>query len=220
MQKGRAFLRLKASSEVHTVFSLLVLAAILLVSPGRSAVAEDSLGLYVGAAIGQSRVEAKETAFQGDLHVYENTETLDQNRLAFQAMLGARPISLAGAEITYIDFGKIHGEAFGFPSSASVKGVAAFGVAYLPVPVVDLYLKAGVARLESTVDFIYCGPCACSYSICLGSTAVNRTNTSWAGGVGIQYRFGSWAARGEYERFNAAGENPSLVSAGLTWSFL
>lgn len=218
MQKGSEFLRLKVSGEVHTVFSLLLLAAILSVSPGRSAVAEDSLGLYVGGAIGQSRVEAKETAFQDDLHVYEYTETLDQNRLAFQAMLGARPISLAGAEISYIDFGKIHGEAFGFPSSASVKGVAAFGVAYLPVPVVDLYLKAGVARLESTVDFRYCGPCACS--ICLGSTAVNRTTTSWAGGVGIQYRFGSWAARGEYERFDAAGENPSLLSAGLTWSFL
>jgi hypothetical protein len=25
--------------------------------------------------------------------------------------------------------------------------------------------------------------------------------------------------RAEYERFNAAGENPSLLSAGITWSF-
>ena len=132
-------------------------------------------------------------------------------------MLGARPISLVGAEIDYIDFGKPDGRAFGFPASASIKGVAAFGVLYLPVSVVDIYLKAGVARLESTEKYGYCGPCACNF--CLNSIQLNRTNTSSAGGLGAQYKLGSWAVRAEYERFNAAGENPSLLSAGITWSF-
>jgi hypothetical protein len=40
-----------------------------------------------------------------------------------------------------------------------------------------------------------------------------------AGGGGAQYKFGSWAVRAEYERFNAAGGNPSLLSAGVTWAF-
>lgn len=100
-----------------------------------------------------------------------------------------------------------------------MKGAAAFGVLYLPVPIVDVYGKAGVARLDSTVKGSICSPCACSFQICRSSFQLNRTNTSGAFGVGAQYRYGSWAVRAEYERFNAAGGNPSLLSAGITWSF-
>jgi hypothetical protein len=196
---------------------LLLATLVLLVKPSGNAVAEDSLGLYIGGAIGQSRVEATDTACQCDLFRQIVTEKFDKTHLAFQGVLGARPISLVGAEIDYIDFGKPNGHAFGFPASSSIKGVAAFGVLYLPVPVVDIYLKAGVARLESTAKYSYCGPCACD--ICLNSVQLDRTNTTGAAGVGTQYRFGSWAVRAEYERFNAAGGNPSLLSAGITWTF-
>jgi hypothetical protein len=167
------------------------------------------LGLYIGGAIGQSRVEATETACQCDLIREIVTEKFDEIHLGFQGVLGARPISRVGAEIDYIDFGKPGGQTFGFPANASIKGVAAFGVLYLPVPVVDIHLKAGVARLQSTLEYSYCGPCACNF--CLNSNRLDRSNTSGAGGVGAQYRFGSWAVRGEYERFNAAGGNPSLL---------
>lgn len=215
-------MRLKSSRYIHSVVSLLPLLAalVLLVKPSGNAVAEDLLGLYIGGAIGQSRVvEATETACACDIDPgVIITQKFDKTHLAFQVELGARPISLLGAEIDYIDFGKPDGEANTFPESASIKGVAAFGVLYLPVPVVDIYLKAGVARLESTLKFSYCGPCACNF--CLNSPQLERTNTSGAGGVGAQYRFGSWAVRAEYERFNAAGANPSLLSAGITWSFL
>jgi hypothetical protein len=184
---------------------------------GPDTVAGDLLGLYIGGAIGQSRVvETAETACACDLDPGTIlTERFDKTHLAFQVALGARPISLLGAEIDYIDFGKPGGVAYTFPESASIKGVAAFGLLYLPVPVVDIYLKAGAARLESTLGFSYCGPCACDS--CLNSVQLERTNTSGAGGVGAQYRFGSWAVRVEYERFNAAGAKPSLLSAGITW---
>ena len=33
-------------------------------------------------------------------------------------------------------------------------------------------------------------------------------------------KFGAWAVRAEYERFNAAGGNPTLVSLGIMWIFL
>jgi opacity protein-like surface antigen len=49
---------------------------------------------------------------------------------------------------------------------------------------------------------------------------LDRTNTNFAAGAGVQVKFCSWAARAEYERFNAAGGNPSLVSLGLTRKFL
>jgi hypothetical protein len=212
-------MRLKSSSSIHSAVSLPLLATlVLLVKPSGNAVAEDLMGLYIGGAIGQSRVEeATETACQCDLFPEIVTEQFDKTHLAFQAVLGARPISLVGAEIDYIDLGKPDGQAFGFPASASIKGVAGFGVLYLPVPVVGIYLKAGVARLESTVKYSYCGPCACNF--CLNSIQLNRTNTTGAGDVGAQYRFGSWAVRAEYERFNAADRNPSLLSAGITWTF-
>jgi Outer membrane protein beta-barrel domain len=197
---------------------LLMLATLLLLAqPSGNAMAGDFFGLYVGGAIGQSRVEATETACLCDLFPRIVTEEFDKKHLAFQAMLGVRPISLVGAEIDYLDFGRPGGEAFGFPASESIKGAAAFGVLYLPVPIVDIYLKAGVARLESAVKYSYCSPCACN--VCLNAIQLDRTNTSGAGGIGAQYKFGSWAVRAEYERFNAAGGNPSLLSAGITWTF-
>jgi len=48
---------------------------------------------------------------------------------------------------------------------------------------------------------------------------LDRTNTGFAAGAGAQFKLGSWAVRAEYERFNAAGANPSLVSLGVTWTF-
>ena len=211
-------MRPNSSQRAHVDIPLLILASLVLLGqPSGNAVAGDLLGLYVGGAIGQSRVEATETACQCDLFQEIVTEKFDKTHLAFKGVLGARPISLVGAEIDYIDFGKPGGQAFGFPASASIKGVAAFGVLYLPVPVVDIYLKAGVAHLESIVKYSYCGPCACNF--CLNSVQLDRSNTSGAGGFGTQYKFGSWAVRAGYERFNAAAEKPSLLSAGITWSF-
>jgi hypothetical protein len=35
----------------------------------------------------------------------------------------------------------------------------------------------------------------------------------------VQYKFGPFGVRGEYERFNAAGGNPYLLSLGATWAF-
>jgi hypothetical protein len=199
---------------------LKILAAfVLLAQPNDNAVAEDLLGLYVGGAIGQSRVEATASAVSADIFPVTYTENFDKTHAAFKVMLGARPIPLVGVEIDYIDFGEPSGSLFGNPADVSIKGATAFGVFYLPVPVVDVYLKAGVARLESTVNGSICSPCACDFQICRSSFQLNRTNTSGAGGVGTQYRFGSWAVRAEYERFNAAGGNPSLLSAGVIWSF-
>jgi hypothetical protein len=210
-----------ASNRFYTDIRVLIFVAFaLLAHPGGVAVADDSLGFYIGGAIGQSRVvESAHTACACDLDPGTiMTEDFDKTHLAFQGVLGARPISLLGAELAYLDLGKPQGEAYTFPESASIKGVAAFGVLYLPVPLVDIYLKAGVARLESTLTYSYCGPCACEF--CLNTIQLDRTNTSGAGGVGAQYRFGSWAFRVEYDRFNAGGGDPSLLSAGVTWTFL
>ena len=41
-----------------------------------------------------------------------------------------------------------------------------------------------------------------------------------AAGAGVQWKFGHWAIRSEYERFTALGEHPSLISVAATWWFL
>jgi hypothetical protein len=199
-----------------------MLASLALLAPPRgSAIAEDLFGLYVGGAIGQSRVVATTSITYPAYTPIVAKENFDESHAAFQVMLGVRPISLLGAEIDYIDFGKPSGSLYEYPANASMSGFAAFGTLYLPVPIVDIYFKAGLARLESTVNgAAHVTPIACSaLPVCPEPFQFNRTNTSGAGGVGAQYKFGSWAVRAEYERFNAAGGNPSLLSAGMTWSF-
>jgi opacity protein-like surface antigen len=190
----------------------------LLAQPGGTATAADSPDLYVGAAIGASHIESKTSLVLGDLFPTAQTEEIDKTHVAFKVMVGARPISWLGAELDYIDFGEPRGTLFGYPADVSLKGPAAFGLLYLPVPVIDVYLKGGIARLQSTVNGSACSPCACA--VCTVPFQVDRTNTSGAVGVGIQYRVGSLAMRAEYERFSAAGGNPSLLSAGVIWSFL
>ncbi|HWY93677.1 MAG TPA: outer membrane beta-barrel protein [Steroidobacteraceae bacterium] len=179
--------------------------------PTEHAFAGDFLGLYVGGAAGQSQVEANVPSI-GDFK---------QNHSAFKLIAGIRPIPLIGAELSYIDFGHPSGSINAVSSNVSEKGADAFGVLYLPVPVVDVFVKAGLARLQSTSTSFKSGVGTCTVTNpnC-ALFRLDRTNTSFAAGAGAQVKFGPWAVRAEYERFNAAGGNPSLVSLGLTWTFL
>lgn len=188
-----------------------IVVIVMAVLPTGHAFADDLLGLYVGGAAGQSRVEANAPSI-GDFK---------QNHSAFKVIAGIRPISLIGAELSYIDFGRPSGSINAVSSSVSEKGADAFGVVYLPVPVVDVFVKAGLARLQSTLTSVKggVGTCTMTDPNC-ALFRLDRTNTSFAAGAGAQVKFGSWAVRAEYERFNAAGGNPSLVSLGLTWTFL
>jgi hypothetical protein len=166
--------------------------------------ADDPLGLYVGGAYGQGHISA-----QLDGLSFDSTNT------AFQAMVGIRPISFLGAEISYMDLGNRSiylGP--GATGQASQKGEAAFAMLYLPVPVIDVYVKAGLSHITTDASFTYAvsgvgssGP----YS--------NSSDVGFAYGAGLQWKLGQWAVRGEYERFNAAGGNPSLLSIGMTYWF-
>ena len=182
--------------------------------PVSGALADGLLGLYVGGAIGQARVEAATTdVFGAPLPALGDFK---ENHSAYKVMIGERPISLVAVELAYVDFGHPRITGLPGPTSAdvSMSGLAAFGMLYLPVPVVDMYLKVGLARLDSRIRVINCLVDVCR------SVNLSPTNTGLAAGAGLQLKLGSWAMRGEYERFNAAGANPSLYSVGVTWSFL
>jgi hypothetical protein len=220
LHKGRIPMRQNMAVHNSTNFITLIVAAVaLLALPCGNAMADDLLGIYVGGAIGQAQIAAG-ASYPAIANPYPGE--FKENHSAFKVMVGIRPISLVGAELAYIDFGHPSGNIFTYPANASLKGAAAFGILYLPVPIIDLYVKGGLARLQSTLSGFYPNyDLVCLLHEPCGTTLfqLNRTNTSGAGGVGAQYKFGSWAVRAEYERFNAAGGNPSLLSAGITWSF-
>ena len=199
------------SRRFTSLASTVTMAAFVMVVVTGRALAEDLLGLYLGGAVGQSQVEATVPSV-GDFK---------ENHSAFKVIAGIRPISLIGAEISYVDFGHPSGYVNAVSSSVSQKGADAFAVLYLPVPVVDVFVKAGLARLQSTVNSINVGVGTCTTTDpnC-ALFRLDRTDTSFAAGAGAQFKFGLGAVRAEYEHFDAAGGNPSLVSLGFSWTFL
>ena len=208
------------------------------VTPARAA---DPLGFYVGAEFGQSHIRAgvPYSLDTGSLYALSVTSPreADVAHPGYQVMLGIRPLKFLGAEVSYVDLGSGGFPAAGdatppllpFPPGsvtdghASQKGEAAFAVLYLPVPVIDLYVKAGVARMTTHLSVGYripgVGTCMIGDPQCAsGYASVHRTDTAFAGGVGLQWGIGAWAIRAEYERFDAAGAHPSLAAIGLTWT--
>lgn len=195
--------------------SAIVATVLLTLLPFSRAFAIDLIGLYVGGAIGQGRVDANASGLVG-IPPIPSLRDFSDNHSAYKVMVGVRPISLFGAELAYVDLGRVHEPGLPGLTTADVtmSGLTAFGMFYLPVPIVDIYLKAGIARFDSRVSVTACGVDLCQ-------TARRTVNDSgFAGGAGVQLKFGSWAVRGEYERFNAAGGNPSLFSLGVTKTFL
>jgi opacity protein-like surface antigen len=202
-----------------------------LAAPG-TAKADDPLGLYIGGAYGEGHIRAQ---LEG-LTLSGNTVTggFDANHSAYQAMLGVKPLPFLGAELTYVDFGQSTVGNPSFSSSnvlplppgppvptavqVSQKGEAAYALLYLPVPIIDVYVKAGVSRITTDSSATYM-TAQLGTPISTVTTIVARsvTDTAFAYGAGVQWKLGDWAVRGEYERFSAAGANPSLFSIGMTY---
>lgn len=216
--------------------SALVLAALIPWSLGATAVAraDDLPGFYVGAAFGQAHVRVR----PGNVIPNANGPVpgLDMTHSAFKAIVGVRPLPFLGAEVSYMDFGKtssrtgqtIQGVQTVVVESeqASQKGESAFALLYLPVPVIDVYVKVGLARITTDYGVTYLGTtpgvgtCAMNVPNCgtaLLTASRDSTDTGFAYGAGLQWKLGQWAVRGEYERFDAAGANPSLFSIGMTY---
>lgn len=191
-----------------------ILASLFAVGAPGPASAADFAGWYIGAAIGQAHIVEEVSG-----PAFPLPDRFQETHSAFKLMVGVRPISLVGAEVSYMDFGHPDGSFLGNVANASMKGGSAFGIFYFPVPIIDLYLKAGVARIQSTVSGLV--PVVCPVGGPCGPVPFqeSQTNTGFAAGAGVQIKFGPWATRAEYERFNAAGANPYVWSLGLTWSF-
>ncbi len=152
---------------------------------------------YVGAGIGQSNADIS----ADDLGVSD----FDKKDTAWKVYAGARALSF-GAELNYIDLGKPSGGGVDF----KYKAFAGYGMYFLPlpVPILDVYLKAGLARLDTKVP----------------SADLSTNDTKFSYGGGLQLKFGSWAVRAEYEQYKADIEGdkikPKLLTLGFSKYFL
>jgi len=194
--------------------------------------ADDILGLYFGGGYGQAHIRAE----PGQI-IPQSTgplRGLDMAHSAFKAIAGVKPLPFLAAEVSYVDFGDVSsitgqqvpglGDSVVSSERVSQKGEAAFALLYLPVPVVDVYLKGGLSRITTEFDVTYTQPlplpiiCQADHPNCnlLGASR-DSTDTAFAYGAGLQWKLGQWAVRGEYERFSAAGANPSLISVSMTF---
>src|SRR5690349_2567444 len=89
-----------------------------------SASALDVLGFYVGAGLGQSRIEADAGAI--------STQSFKENHSAWKLVAGVRPISLIGAEVSYTNFGDPETTIAGVPVRADLKGYGVSGLLFAP----------------------------------------------------------------------------------------
>lgn len=190
--------------------------AALLMSAAAGARADDLLGYYVGGTYGKATVDASTGLVSG----------FGIKSSAYSIIAGWRPIPELSAELQYLDFGHSSGMSVyknsnvPLTNSASRKGEGVFGILYLPTPIVDFYMKAGLAKLHTTATTMV-GTCP-KGGVCpplSNPLPVDSTGVGVAGGGGVMYRFRSLEIRAEYERFAALGGNPYMVTGGFTWTF-
>jgi opacity protein-like surface antigen len=163
-------------------------------------------GIYVGAGIGSSNV-------RNDGYYSSNYYGFDNRNTAWQLTAGIRPISIFGVEYDYMNFGSpdsTYGPYYTSGNSSTYAN-ALFGVGYLPLPLpmLDVYGKLGIARLYNSAT-VY-GPGAPFYQ--------NTTNSDFAYGVGTQVKFGNLAVRAEFERISESSGSPDMLSVGVNFTF-
>lgn len=154
-------------------------------------------GIYVGAGIGQSDVEADSDALNG--------VGFDGKDTAWKAIVGIRPLDWLGVEASYVDFGK--------PDDDGVKikadGVSAFAVGFVPAGPVDLFAKVGLINYDA------------SGSVRNVGKVLDDDGTEFAYGLGVQFRLLSFSIRGEYEKFDVKDvDDVNMLSLSLTYTFL
>lgn len=152
----------------------------------------DNEGFYIDGSVGHSEEHFDSTVF--------NVRGSDAG---YQLGVGFRPISLFAGELDYVDMGR----ASGGENYADTYGITAFGVGFLPIPLVDVYGKLGAIEWRTNAN----SP----------TLSYHRTGTDLAYGVGAGMHWGALGARVEYERFEVShASTMDLATIGLTWTFL
>jgi len=176
---------LSAPLIAATLLSMSLLAA-------PTAARADEIGVYLSGALG-----AAQQRYDGYVFDAHGSQT------GFKFALGVRPLPILAAEISYIDFGR----AFNGIDYADTNAVGLFALGFLPIPLIDVYGKVGLAEWRFNAQ-----------SPGLG---FHRTGADLAYGAGLGTHWGAIGARVEYERYTVSHSNDmGMASVGVTWTFL
>jgi len=198
-------------SSILRATTAVALIAICLAQP---AFADDLTGAYVGGGVGEGRVAAGTAGLAPP-----GIGNFNQTHLGYHLDFGIHPAGAPVAlELEYLDLGEPHLPPYSGPGflhgSVSQRGEGLFLLFFLPTPIVQLYAKTGASHITTHADYTYCAVDSCVVA------TLDPTNTAFAFGGGLQWTLGPWTVRGEYERFNAGGGHPSLLTIGVEWAFL
>jgi hypothetical protein len=151
----------------------------------------DETGFYFGGDVGNSTE-----------HFNSSTFNVNADNSGYKAAVGFRPLPVIAGEIDYVGFGR----ASAGINFADTYGVSASALAFLPIPIVDVYGRLGV--LEWRTD-------ASSPEL-----SFHRSGSDLTYGVGAGAHWSGFAARLEYERFDVGGaRSMQLATVGLTYTF-
>ena len=166
---------------------------ILVLAFGADVAYADNGTFYVGAGI--SRDNLKDiTATASDL-----------NSTNWKIWAGFRPISVFAVEADYIDLGSQTVTTPGVVSThLDYKAFAAYAVGFAPIPVpyLDVFGKAGLARWNSSGGTSVPGGPFFSLS---------DQGTQFAWGIGAQVHVGNFGGRLEYENFSIRNTNGANI---------
>jgi len=178
----------------------LLTAAALICCAGAAHAAED--GLYIGAGITDAKLDNISAPRSG----------LRIDDTSWKGFLGFKfPAIPIGIETDYIDLGTTTHSTPSSTSDASAKAFAAYAVGYLPLPIpfLDFYGKAGLARWQLDANTPS------------GLFDLHTRGTEFAWGAGAQAHFSRFAVRLEFENFNIQNtDGAKLWSLGAAYYFL
>lgn len=190
--------------------------------------AGNPLGIYVGAGVGQADVSLDRFPAGAS-----NPTSFSEHAAGWKALVGLRPVPWLGVEVEYVDLGHPNtilsgaasATASGVPATAKVNGQALFGLAYLPLALIDVYGKLGVSRLHTRGDTAAIGIVGvdtCFFQPeALGCRPFRNdrqaTSLAWAGGV--QVKLSAIGLRVDYERFRSGSVRPGLAGLTVSWTF-
>jgi Outer membrane protein beta-barrel domain len=160
--------------------------------------ADDNGLIYIGAGISRNKI---------DNITHTGTPVTDIDKTSWKVLAGVRPVKVFAVEADYLDLGNRTSTFInGVGSRVDAKAFAGYAVGFLPLPVpfLDLFGKAGVARWKLNESSAGTLPPSSFF-------ALSDKGTNFAWGAGAQARIGNIGGRLEYEHFNIPNTSGAKV---------
>jgi len=174
---------------------------LLLAAESSAQMLEPPVGLYVGGAITQSKVDSGN--FSSD-----DFDDIDDKDHGWKATLGYRFNRNLGVEGSFIYFGESTAQSasMGGPFLAESRALTAYALGFVPLGPVDVFGKIGLGRVDAQGN--------------VGSLEYDERQNKIAYGIGAQMRLNRFAVRAEYEKFDTdVIGDLDMISLGLTYTF-